>query len=69
MINLNKVYLKELLNNEEFKNLITYIETLRPEIPMHIPEPDNTELWKQYSARQYGFDHCFTQFTDLLTGD
>lgn len=58
--------------NDEF---LTYIKShpywpifkqqlinLRPSIPSHDPDSDNTEQWKSFSAQQRGFDLCLSFF-------
>ena len=34
----------------------------RPIIPVYNPKEDNTEVWKNESAKQEGFDLCLTLF-------
>lgn len=38
------------------------LKELRPVIPAHDPEKDNTEVWKNRSAQQQGFDLCCSFF-------
>lgn len=61
----DKAFLSNLLDTEEFNNLLDAVESLRPMIPIHTVEPDNTEEWKSKSANRNGFDLCFNQFRRL----
>lgn len=38
------------------------LKGLRPVIPSHDPDQDNTEVWKNRSAQQQGFDLCCSFF-------
>jgi hypothetical protein len=38
------------------------IKSQRPIIPPHDPNNDNTEVWKNRSAQQQGFDLCCSFF-------
>ncbi len=56
---INKVYLSNLLQTEDFQDLLKALEEKRPVIPAHTVNPDNTEEWKSKSASQNGFDLIF----------
>lgn len=46
----------------QFDMLVNDLRRIRPVIPTHDPLNDNTELWKQKSAQQAGFDLCLSFF-------
>lgn len=45
-----------------FEELQKDLLSLRPIIPSHDPNRDNTEDWKAKSAQQKGFDVCLAFF-------
>jgi len=57
-------YLIHLRSNPDFAKVIEDLKRERPAIPAHDCTQDNTEIWKDLSAQQRGFDLCLY----LLTG-
>lgn len=53
------------MESVEFNHALDAVESLRPTVPIHDYNSDNTEEWKSKSAMQQGFDLCFTQFRRL----
>ena len=41
-----------------FEQMKQSLLDMRPVIPTHDPDNDNTERWKSFSAQQKGFDLC-----------
>jgi len=56
----NKEIFIELYSDPRFTKLIKEILKHRPQIPVHNPGQDNTEVWKSASAEQRGFDTWVT---------
>ncbi len=53
-------YLTMLRETAEFQALIKHLKDQRPEVPRYIPDPDNTEEWKEKSLIRQGFNLCLT---------
>ena len=53
-----KEYLTMLRQTQEFHNLKEWVEKQAPEVPGHVVDPDNTEVWKAQSHEKDGFDQC-----------
>jgi len=60
---LKNEYLEMIRTQPEFAKAVEEIIKMRPTIPPHDFNEDNTEQWKSMSAQQRGFDLCIYLFT------